>query len=84
MNKKLLVYCSDMLYHRCCFFTAGYMANSFSAFTPNYQLDFSQDVSRENLINFNKVKSYLLRTYYQEVSEDALLEGAIRGMAGSC
>lgn len=83
MNKKnywfiALICCTIAV----AFFTAGYMANSFfSFFTPNYQLDFSQDVSRENLINFNKVKSYLLRTYYQEVSEDALLEGAIRGMA---
>lgn len=71
----------------CCFiavtfFAAGYVSYSFfSFFNPKYQLEFSSDVKRENIINFNNVKSYLLRSYYMEVDEDKLLEGAIKGMA---
>lgn len=64
------------------FFAAGYVSHSFfSFFNPKYQLEFSSDVKRENIINFNNVKSYLMRSYYQEIDEDKLLEGAIRGMA---
>lgn len=64
------------------FFAAGYVSNSFFSFiNPKYQLEFSGDVTRENIINFNKVKSYIMRSYYQEVDEDKLLEGAIKGMA---
>ncbi|NLY17708.1 MAG: S41 family peptidase [Clostridiaceae bacterium] len=63
-------------------FAAGYVSHSlFSFFRPKYHLEFSTNVKRENIINFNNVKSYLLRSYYQEIDEDILLEGAIRGMA---
>jgi carboxyl-terminal processing protease len=64
------------------FFAAGYVSYSFFRFfNPQYQLEFSNEVSRENIINFNKVKSYLMQSYYQDVDEDKLLEGAIKGMA---
>ncbi|MDD4297542.1 MAG: S41 family peptidase, partial [Ruminiclostridium sp.] len=64
------------------FFAAGYVSCSvFRFFNPQYQLEFSNEVSRENIINFNRVKSYLMQSYYQDVDEDKLLEGAIRGMA---
>ncbi len=64
------------------FFAAGFFANSlYDFFNPQYQVHFSQEVTRENIINFNQVKSLLLKTYYQEVDEDRLLEGAIQGMA---
>lgn len=64
------------------FFAAGYVSYSFFRFfNPQYQLEFSNEVSRENIINFNRVKSYLMQSYYQDVDEDKLLEGAIKGMA---
>lgn len=66
------------------FFAAGFFAYSFvNLLNPKYNIQFSQDVSRENIINFNQVKSMLMKTFYQEVDEDKLLEGAIRGMAES-
>lgn len=48
---------------------------------PQYQISFNREVSRENIINFNRVKTILMRTYYQDVDENRLLEGAIHGMA---
>jgi carboxyl-terminal processing protease len=64
------------------FFAAGFFANSIVDYlNPKYSIQFSTDVSRQNIINFNRVKSLLLRSYYQDVDEDILLEGAIRGMA---
>lgn len=64
------------------FFSAGFFADRFMGlFNPGYEIQFSSDVSRENIINFNNVKSLLMRSYYQETDEDKLLEGAIRGMA---
>lgn len=64
------------------FFAAGFFTYSIvNIMNPKYTIYFSRDVSRENIINFNQVKSTLLRNYYQEVDEDILLEGAIRGMA---
>ena len=64
------------------FFAAGYVSYSFFRFfNPQHQLEYSNEVSRENIINFNKVKSYLMQSYYQDVDEDKLLEGAIKGMA---
>jgi carboxyl-terminal processing protease len=64
------------------FFAAGFFAYSFvNLLNPKYNIQFSQDVSRDNIINFNQVKAMLMKNYYQEVDEDKLLEGAIRGMA---
>ncbi|WP_252891357.1 S41 family peptidase [Thermoclostridium stercorarium] len=63
------------------FFVAGFFTrNVFDALSPKYEIIFSQNVSRENIINFNKVKSLLLNSYYEEIDEDVLLEGAIKGM----
>lgn len=64
------------------FFTAGFFANQVTGFiNPGYEIRFSNDVSRENIINFNNVKSILMNSFYQEIDENKLLEGAIRGMA---
>ncbi len=64
------------------FFAAGFFAYSFvNLLNPKYTIQFSQDVSRENIINFNQVKSMLIKNYYQPVDENVLLEGAIQGMA---
>ncbi|NLO38377.1 MAG: S41 family peptidase, partial [Ruminiclostridium sp.] len=64
------------------FFAAGFFAYSFvNLLNPKYSIQFSQDVSRENIINFNQVKSMLMKNYYQPVDENVLLEGAIQGMA---
>lgn len=64
------------------FFMAGFFTNNLiSALNPKYEIQFSQDVSRENVINFNRVKSLLINNYYQDVDENKLLEGAISGMA---
>ncbi|MBP7176728.1 MAG: S41 family peptidase [Thermoclostridium sp.] len=66
------------------FFAAGFFAYSFlNLLNPKYSIQFSQDVSRENIINFNQVKSMLMKNYYQQVDENKLLEGAIDGMAQS-
>lgn len=63
------------------FFAAGFLTNNFiNVFNPKYEIQFSQDVSRENIINFNRVKSLLMNSYYLDINEDVLLEGAINGM----
>lgn len=63
------------------FFAAGFFTNNIiDALNPRYEVQFSQHVSRENIINFNRVKSILLSSYYQEIDENILLEGAIKGM----
>ena len=63
------------------FFAAGFFTNNLiDALNPKYEILFSQNVSRENIINFNRVKSILLNSYYQEIDENVLLEGAIKGM----
>lgn len=63
------------------FFAAGFFTNNLvEALNPKYEILFSQNVSRENIINFNRVKSLLLSSYYQEIDENTLLEGAIKGM----
>ena len=63
------------------FFAAGFFTNTLiDALNPKYEILFSQDVSRENIINFNRVKSLLLNSYYEELDENTLLEGAIKGM----
>ncbi|NLV63628.1 MAG: S41 family peptidase [Clostridiaceae bacterium] len=64
------------------FFAAGFFTYSLINFiNPQYQISFNREVSRENIINFNRVKTILMRTYYQDVDENRLLEGAIHGMA---
>jgi len=64
------------------FFAAGFFTYSlFNFLNPQYQISFNRDVSRENIINFNRVKTILMKTYYQAVDENRLLEGAIQGMA---
>jgi carboxyl-terminal processing protease len=64
------------------FFAAGFFTYSLINFiNPQYQISFDREVSRENIINFNRVKTILMRTYYQDVDENRLLEGAIHGMA---
>lgn len=64
------------------FFVAGFFTYSLINFiNPQYQISFNREVSRENIINFNRVKTILMRTYYQDVDENRLLEGAIHGMA---
>lgn len=51
---------------------------------PSYQLKFNpEDVSLESVTKFNQVKEILKNSYYQEVGEDVLLEGAVAGMAAS-
>lgn len=58
----------------------GYLTYSF--FNKNYAIEFSQ--KNTNLINvakFNLVKDKLMKEYYQDVNENILLEGAVRGMA---
>jgi len=63
------------------FFAAGFYTHSFiQMMNPEYEIVFSQDVSRENIINFNRVKALLLNSYYEEIDENVLLEGAIKGM----
>ncbi|NLN66047.1 MAG: S41 family peptidase [Clostridiaceae bacterium] len=65
-------------------FAAGFFMHSIVDFlNPTYSIQFSQDVSRENIINFNQVKSILMKTFYLDVDENKMLEGAIRGMADS-
>ena len=45
------------------FFAAGFLTNNFiNVFNPKYEIQFSQDVSRENIINFNRVKSLLMNS----------------------
>ena len=62
-------------------FTAGFFTNNLiDALNPKYEIVFSQNVSRENIMNFNRVKSILLNSYYKELDENTLLEGAIKGM----
>lgn len=53
--------------------------------TPNsYNISFDTNkVSAENIKKFNEVRDILEKRYYQEVDENALLEGAIGGMADS-
>lgn len=64
------------------FFAAGLFTYSIRNFlNPQYQISFNRNVSRENIINFNRVKTILLQGYYEKVDENRLLEGAIRGMA---
>ena len=42
-------------------FAAGFFMHSIVDFlNPTYSIQFSQDVSRENIINFNQVKSILM------------------------
>lgn len=63
------------------FFAAGFFTrNIVDALNPQYEIVFSRNVSRNNIINFNRVKSLLLNNYYEEIDEDVLLEGAINGM----
>lgn len=81
-SKRYWLFASICFLVAVAFFAAGFFAYSFVNFlNPQYNLQFSQDVSRENIINFNQVKSMLMKTFYQDVDEDKLLEGAIRGMA---
>ena len=64
------------------FFVAGLFTYSIINFlNPQYQISFNRNVSRENIINFNRVKTILMQTYYEAVDENKLLEGAISGMA---
>lgn len=63
------------------FFAAGFFTNVLvNILNPQYEIQFSQNVSRENIINFNRVKALLLNSYYQDIDENVLLEGAIKGM----
>lgn len=81
-SKKYWLYATVCILIAVTFFAAGFFAYSFINFlNPKYNIQFSQDVSRENIINFNRVKSTLMQNFYQEVDEDKLLEGAIMGMA---
>ena len=64
------------------FFVAGLFTYSIINFlNRQYQISFYRNVSRENIINFNRVKTILMQTYYEAVDENKLLEGAISGMA---
>lgn len=66
------------------FFAAGFFTNNIiDALNPKYEIMFSQNVSREHILNFNRVKALLLNSYYQEIDENKLLEGAIKGMVES-
>lgn len=53
-------------------------------FNPKYQITF--DKSKVNITNvnkFNQVRSILEKSYYENVDENTLVEGAIAGMADS-
>lgn len=66
------------------FFAAGFLTNNIiNLFEPKYEIQFSEDVSRDNIINFNRTKSILMNSYYLDINEDVLLEGAIKGMVES-
>ncbi len=59
-----------------------YLAYSF--LNKSYAIEFSQkDTNLINIKKFNAVKDKLLDEYYLKVDENALLEGAVRGMAES-
>lgn len=48
---------------------------------PSYQISFDpQKVNIQNIKKFNEVRSVLEKQYYQDVDENALLEGAVAGM----
>lgn len=62
--------------------SAVYM--SWMKINPNYTISFAPgSVSRNNITKFEKVRDYLKTTFYQDVDEDKMLEGAISGMADS-
>jgi len=51
---------------------------------PVYSIKFDPgSVSAENVIKFEQVRSILKNDFYQDVDENVLLEGAVRGMADS-
>jgi len=52
--------------------------------TPSYSISFNpESVSPANIKKFNDVRNILKNTYYKEVDENKLIEGAIAGMADS-
>lgn len=53
-------------------------------FRPSYDISFDpQKVSLENIKRFSQVRNILKDTYYQNVDENAMLEGSISGMVNS-
>lgn len=53
-------------------------------FRPSYNISFEPDtVSLENIKKFGQVRNILKSSYYQDVDENLLLEGAVAGMAES-
>ena len=51
---------------------------------PSYEIAFDPEkVSIENIKKFHHVRNILRDTYYQEINEDAMVEGAISGMVES-
>lgn len=51
---------------------------------PSYNISFEPDtVSLENIRKFGQVRNILKSSYYQDVDENRLLEGAVAGMAES-
>lgn len=57
------------------FFAAGFFTYSLINFiNPQYQISFDREVSRENIINFNRVKTILMRTkpWYFKISAATL------------
>jgi carboxyl-terminal processing protease len=53
-------------------------------FKPSFDISFDpQKVSLENIKRFNQVRYILKDTYYQDVDENAMLEGAVSGMVNA-
>jgi len=51
---------------------------------PRYEIQFDQgSVSYESIKKFNQARKILKESYYEDVDENVLLEGAIAGMAAS-
>ncbi len=53
-------------------------------FIPKYTINFDpKSVSITNINKFNQVRNILKEDYYQDVNENAMVEGAVGGMANS-
>jgi carboxyl-terminal processing protease len=66
------------------FLVSAFVFSAWNKLNPKHQLFFDpRTVSIENVRKFNQVRSILKESYYEEVDENVLLEGAIAGMADS-
>lgn len=66
------------------FMASAYVFSRENTLYPKYEIAFDpQNVSQENVKKFNQVRDILKQSYYENVDENTLLEGAIAGMAYS-